>query len=265
MLNYYNRFVPRCALLLQPLYAMVKPAKRGQSITLIWTPEADDAFLAARNVFTEVSSFDFPTSDAITSLATDASDIGIGALLQQHVEGTWKPIAFFSKKLNNVERNYSAFDRELLAIYKAVKHFRYVVEIRQFHIYTDHKPLTTVFINNKATYSPRQLCHIDFISQFTTDFRFVSGKDNTPADALSRNICATSLIDYAAIAADQVCGEELQQLKENSALSIKRIQLPASQVHLYADVSTDTIRPYLPKNHRYPLFRQLHDHSHLGV
>ena len=116
-----------------------------------------------------------------------------------------------------------------------------------------------------VTYSPRQLRHIDFISQLTTDFRFVRGEDNTPADALSRNICATSLIDYAAIAADQVCGEELQQLKENSALSIKRIQLPASQVHLYADVSTDTIRPYLPKNHRYPLFRQLHDHSHLGV
>ena len=137
MLNYYNRFVPRCALLLQPLYSIVKPAKRGQSITLIWTPEADDAFLAARNVFTEVSSFDFPTSDAITSLATDASDIGIGALLQQHVEGTWKPIAFFSKKLNNVERNYSAFDRELLAIYKAVKHFKYFIEGHQFHIYTD--------------------------------------------------------------------------------------------------------------------------------
>ena len=82
---------------------------------------------------------------------------------------------------------------------------------------------------------------------------------------MSRNICATSLIDYAAIAADQVGDEELQQLKENPALSMKRIQLPGSQVHLYADVSTDTIRPYLPKNHRYPLFRQLHDLSHPGV
>lgn len=267
MLNYYNRFIPRCALLLQPLYAMVKPAKKGQSITLVWTPEADNAFLAARTALTDVPSLDFPTPDAVTSIATDASDTGIGAVLQQHVDGAWKPIAFFSKKLNNAEKNYSAFDRELLAIHKAVKHFRYFVEGRPFHILTDHKPLTCVFISNKATYSPRQLRHIDFISQFTTDIRFVRGEDNAPADALSRNVCATStsLIDYAAIAADQAGDAELQQLKENTALSMKRIQLPGTQVHLYADVSTNTCRPYLPKNHRYPLFRQLHDLSHPGV
>ena len=46
---------------------------------------------------------------------------------------------------------------------------------------------------------------------------------------------------------------------------MKRIQLPGTQVHLYADVSTDTFRPYLPKKNRYPLFRQLHDLSHPGI
>ena len=46
---------------------------------------------------------------------------------------------------------------------------------------------------------------------------------------------------------------------------MKKIQLPGTQVQLYADTSTDTIRPYLPKKHRYPLFRQLHDLSHPGI
>lgn len=267
MLNYYNRFIPRCAQLLQPLYSMLKPAKKGQSITLDWTSEAVDAFLAARTALADASSLDFPTPDAAISIATDASDTGIGAVLQQHVQGAWKPLAFFSKKLKSAETKYSTYDRELLAIYKAVKHFRYFVEGRPFNIYTDHKPLTTIFNNNKTSYSPRQLRHIDYISQFTTDLRFIKGDDNAPADALSRNICATStsLIDYAAIAADQASDPELQQLKENAALSMKRIQLPGTQVHLYADVSTDTFRPYLPKKHRYPLFRQLHDLSHPGI
>ena len=266
MLNYYCRFIPQCALLLQPLYSMIQPAKRGQSITLVWTHEADKAFHSARTALTNVS-LDFPTPDAITSITTDASDTGIGAVLQQYVDGAWKPLAFFSKKLKNAETKYSAFDRELLAIHKAIKHFRYFVEGRPFHVYTDHKPLTTIFVNNKSSYSPRQLRHLDLISQFTTDIRYIRGEDNSTADALSRNICATSttLIDYAAIAADQASDAELQQLQENAALSMKRIQLPGTQVHLYADTSTDTLRPYLPKKHRYPLFRQLHDLSHPGI
>lgn len=266
MLNYYNRFIPRCALLLQPLYALVKPAKRGQSVTLAWTPAAEDAFLAARKALTSTA-LSFPAPDAPTSIATDASDTGVGAVLQQHIDGAWKPVAFFSKKLNTAEKKYSAFDKELLAIYKALKHFQYFVEGRQFHIYTDHKPLTSTFIKNKSSYSPRQLRHVDFISQFTTDLRYVKGEDNAPADALSRNICATStsLIDYAAIAADQADDAELQQLKENTALQMKRVQLPGTQVHIYADVSTNTVRPYLPQRHRYPLFRQLHDLSHPGI
>lgn len=267
MINYYNRFIPNCSLLLQPLYAMIKPCKRGQSITLIWTPAADAAFIAAKDALSEVSTLSFPTPDADTSISTDASGTGVGAVLQQYVNGGWKPIAFFSKKFNKAETKYSAFDRELLAIYKAIKRFRYFIEGRRFHVYTDHKPLTTTYLNNKATYTPRQLRHIDFISEFTTDIRYVRGEDNAPADALSRNISAisTPLIDYAAIAADQANDAELQQLKQNAALKMKRIQLPGTQVHLYADVSTDTARPYLPEKHRYPLFRQLHDLSHPGI
>lgn len=267
MINYYNRFIPRCALIFQPLYSMIKPCKRGQSVTLAWTLQADDAFLKAKVALKAVTTLSFPTPDATTSISTDASDTGVGGVLQQHVNGAWRPIAFFSQKLNNAEKKYSAFDRELLAIYKAVKRFRYFVEGRKFHIYTDHKPLATTFINNKSTYSPRQLRHIDFISQFTTDIRYVKGEDNIPADALSRNISATSssLIDYAAIAADQVDDAELQQLRDNPALSMRRVEFPGTNVHLYADASTATIRPYLPKNHRYPLFRQLHDLSHPGI
>ena len=267
MVNFYNRFIPQCALLLRPLYAMIKPCKKGQSVTLVWTPETDEAFIAARQALSDVSPLCFPNPDADISISTDASATGIGAVLQQHVNGSWKPLAFFSKKFNNAESKYSAYDRELLAIYKAVKHFRYFVEGRKFHIYTDHKPLTTTFLNNKTSCSPRQLRHIDFISQFTTDLRYIKGADNIPADALSRNISTvtSSLTDYAAIAADQTDDAELRQLLENPALQMKRIQLPGTQVHLYADISTDTCRPYLPNNHRYKIFRQLHDLSHPGI
>ncbi|KAK3881302.1 hypothetical protein Pcinc_014253 [Petrolisthes cinctipes] len=240
---------------------------RGQSVTLVWTEEAEAAFLSTKQALSDAATLSFPAPDAETSIATDASNIGVGVVLQQRVGTYWKPIAFFSKKLTSAESKYSAYDRELLAIYKAVKRFRYFIEGRSFHIYTDHKPLTTAFLRNKESYTPRQMRHMDYIAQFTTDIQYVKGADNAPADALSRNISTvkSSPIDYATIAADQVSDAELQRLLDNPALQMKKITLPDTQVTLYADTSTDTLRPYIAEKHRHQLFKKLHDLSHPGI
>ncbi|GFV10039.1 transposon Ty3-I Gag-Pol polyprotein [Trichonephila clavipes] len=60
------------------------------------------------------------------------------------------------------------------------------MEGRTFVIYTDQKPLTYAFQQQLEKCSPRQLRHLDFISQFSTDIRYTKGSDNTVADALSR-------------------------------------------------------------------------------
>ncbi len=85
---------------------------------------------------------------------TDASDSAVGAVLQQLIHGQWQPLAFFSKSLKPAETRYSAFDRELLAVYLAVKHFRHFVESRQFFVLTDHKPLTFAMSSKPDRYSP---------------------------------------------------------------------------------------------------------------
>ena len=86
-----------------------------------------------------------PSATAETSINTDASDTAVGAVLQQCLHGVWTPISFFSRKLLPAEKKYSTFDQELLAMYLAVKKFRYFIEGRKFAIFTDHKPLTFVF------------------------------------------------------------------------------------------------------------------------
>ena len=75
------------------------------------------------------------------ALTTDASNFAIGAKLSQNIKESETPIAFFSQKLNDTEKRYSTFDRELLAIYRSIKHFQEYLEHRQFNIHTDHKPL----------------------------------------------------------------------------------------------------------------------------
>ena len=66
----------------------------------------------------------------------DASISTIGGVLQQVIDGHAKPLAFFSKALNSAQVNYSVFDRELLAMYLSLRHFRYFLEGRTFTLFT---------------------------------------------------------------------------------------------------------------------------------
>ena len=114
----------------------------------------------------------------------DASDVAVGAVLQQFIDGHWCPIAYFSKSLKPAETRYSMFDRELLAVYLAIKHFR------EFHVLTDHNPVIYALHTRSDKHTPRQARHLDFIVQFTSDLRHV----NIPADVLSRiEACQTHL------------------------------------------------------------------------
>ena len=126
-----------------------------------------------------------PQTNAPISLTTDASDTAVGAVLQQRVGQVWQPLAFFSHQLRPPEIKYSTFDRELLALYLAVRHFRYFLEGRPFTAYTDHKPLTFAKSKVSDPWSSRQQRHLNYVSEFTTDIQHVAGKDNTVADALS--------------------------------------------------------------------------------
>ena len=71
-----------------------------------------------------------------------------------------------------------------MAIALAIKPFCHLAEGHTFHIVTDHKPLAYAFPLNRHT--PRQIHHQDYISQLTTDIRYMKGSNNSAADALPR-------------------------------------------------------------------------------
>lgn len=82
-----------------------------------------------------------PNHNAQLQLRCDASDFAIGVALEQIIDNEVQPLAFFSKKLTPKEQKYGTYDRELLAMYKSVKHFRDLLEGRNFYIKTDQEPL----------------------------------------------------------------------------------------------------------------------------
>lgn len=185
LINFFRRFLPSAALMLKPL---TDSLKAGTSWS--WSSAMQDAFEKARSALTRAAILRHPRPDAEISLAVDASDHHIGAVLQQREDSGWAPLAFFSRKLNSAEQRYSAFDRELLAAYASVRHFHFFLEGRKFTIFTDHKPLITAIFRSSPPISARQQRHLGYIAEMTSDIRHLPGTSNPVADALSRPTCA---------------------------------------------------------------------------
>ena len=118
-------------------------------------------------------------------------------------------------------------------MYLAVKMFRYFIEGRQVTLFSDHRPLTFVYKNISGKWSPRQKRHLCFVSEFTTDMRYVPGADNVVADALSRapvdesrhianmESVFTGVIDYVDIAKPQAVDIGLQRLIADANLTTR--------------------------------------------
>jgi cleavage and polyadenylation specificity factor subunit 1 len=150
----------------------------------------------------------------------------------------------FSKTLNPAQQKYRAYDLELLAVYEAVKHFHYMLEARHFIIFTDHKPITYAFQQKRGKCSPRQFNHLDFIAQFTTDIRHISGQENVVAESLSHveSVTATPSHDSS-----QDGDNELRKLlASNTALQLEKQQLSGTTVSIHCGMYAGRPRPYIP-------------------
>ena len=268
--NFYRRFIPQCAKIVQPLTDLLAGPTSPKNRPVIFTDNTRSAFASIKQALCDATLLVHPAPDAPLVLMVDASDFAIGAALQQSVQDHWQPLAFFSKRLQPAEEKYSTFGRELLAIYLAVRHFRFQLEGRPFVIYTDHKPLTFALKNRTDRLSPREQRHLAFIAEFTTDIQHISGASNCVADVLSRpSVNALQQpIDFAQFAAAQAACPEFAQLRSQphpaSKLTWSSVNVPFSTVPLVCDMSTGTPRPYVPPDFRRPVFDSLHNISHLA-
>ena len=229
-----------------------------------------EAFRNTKKALADATLLAHPRQGVPTSLTTDASDYAIGAMLQQSVDGVMVPLAFFSKKLRPPKRKYSTFDRELLALYLGIRHFRYFLEGRQFTAFTDHKPLTFSMSKVSEPWSARQQRQLSYISEFTTDVQHVHGKDNSVADTLSQatgTIADVHLgIDYSAMAQAQQQDADVQAYRTvTSSLQPEDIPFGPQGVTLLCDMSTGHPRPIVPATWRRKVFDIVHGLSHPSV
>ena len=137
--NYYHQFIEGFTLIAKLLHDMVKKNKKWE-----WTEKQERAFRELKKRFTEEPVLAAPDLDKKMRMEVDASDYATGGVLSMEYEDKlWRPVAFLSKSLNKMERNYEIHDKEMLVIIRRLEAWRHLLEGAQFkfEIWTDHKNL----------------------------------------------------------------------------------------------------------------------------
>ena len=139
-------------------------------------------------------------------------------------------------------------------------------------MFTDHKPLVGAMSKASDLWTARQQRHLAHISEFSTDIRHISGKDNMVADYLSRNTTGTNTldnvllgIDYAAMARAQTQDTDVQAFQTAiTGLTIRPIQIHNSGPVLLCNVSLGHPRPFVPRTFQRQVFEAIHNLAHPG-
>ncbi|XP_049884610.1 uncharacterized protein K02A2.6-like [Pectinophora gossypiella] len=183
LVMYYAKFVPNISTLLAPLYTLLK-----KEVKFIWNEQAEQAFNAVKALLisSKVLAHYDPALPLV--LTTDASGVGVGAVISHLTAAGERPVAYASRSLNNAEKGYSQIEREALAIIYGVRKFHQYLYGRKFTLRTDHKPLVTIFGDKTGIpvmAASRMQRWAVILAGYNYNIEYVRSEKNA-ADALSR-------------------------------------------------------------------------------
>ncbi|XP_031788030.1 uncharacterized protein LOC116417697 [Nasonia vitripennis] len=298
LVNSYRRLLAHAAETQRPLNEFLKGAKKKDKHPVPWTPEAEAAFRKCKEDLINLAFTAFPSENAELRLITDASDTAMGAALEQRSDDAWQPLAFFSQKFSPAQMKYATYDRELTAIYEAIRYFHHYLEGAEFKIHTDHKPLIYALQQSHDKMPAIRSRRLSYIAQYNTEILYLPGEENDVADALSRINAFTSpaffnwsdpelladpqvrevlaninafklptLFDAKQLSEEQGKDEELKEILQtpDHPLKLRKLTWGSAHAAFYCDIYEDVIRPYLPKKLRKEVFNNFHSPSHPGV
>ena len=177
--GFYRCFVPKYGSIAAPLTNLLKKTTEWK-----WGSEEESAFKTLKDKLVAAPVLVYPDYKRPFHLFTDASAVGLGATLMQNPKGKLNAVAYASRQLNKAQRNYSATERELLAIVWALQHFKQMLLGYKVIVHTDHQALTSA-LHGKDPYGRKARYQL-VLGEFDLDIVYVRGKDNLPPDALSR-------------------------------------------------------------------------------
>ena len=181
LVGYYRKFIPNIASRSKPLTALLKKGRAFE-----WGEVQQVAFEDLSDSLCHEPILQCPNFNLPFILTTDASASAIGAVFSQGKIGENLLVSYASRTLNRAEMNYSASERECLAVVFFTKHFRHYLYGRRFTVVTAHQAL--VWLHNTRDPSSRLLRWRLRLLDFEYEIKYRTGRVNANADALSRNV-----------------------------------------------------------------------------
>jgi hypothetical protein len=169
--TFYKSMWPRRSHILAPLHELTG------DVPFIWGPRQVQAFDTMKAMIAADAMTTYPDLNLPFDIYTDASDYQLGAAIIQN----GKPIAYWSKKLTESQKNYNTTEKELLAIVMCVKEYHDILYGGRLNVFTDHKNLTFHTLS-----PPRVMRWKLFLEDYDINLQYVPGKVNVLADAFSR-------------------------------------------------------------------------------
>ena len=147
--SYYRKFIRNFTDVSRPLDGL----RRCKDF--VWTDTHELAFNKLKEAITKESILHYPDFSKEFILTADASNEAIGGVISQiDDEGNDRPVTFASRALSSAERNYSALEREALAVIFMLERNRYFLLGHPIRVKSDHQPLKYLFDDGKLL--PRQ-------------------------------------------------------------------------------------------------------------
>ncbi|KAL7868740.1 hypothetical protein SRHO_G00101240 [Serrasalmus rhombeus] len=181
--SYYRRFVRGFSCIAAPLFHL-----QCKGSDFVWTPECEQAFICLKKALTESPILTPPDPNLPFVLDTDASNVGMGAVLSQLGQEGEKVVAYFSRTFNKAERRYCVTRRELLAVVRAISHFKYYLCGLPFTVRTDHAALQWLMSFKEPE---GQIARwLEELAPYVFQVEYRAGTHHANADAMSRHPCA---------------------------------------------------------------------------
>ncbi len=187
--SYYRRFVRDFATIASPLHQLTNKGRRFG-----WSEDCAAAFRQLKAALIDAPVLAYPDPNKPFLVDTDASNVGVGAVLSQRGEAGERVVAYYSCSLSRPERNYCVTRRELLAVVLAVHHFRPYLLGTRFTLRTDHASLTWML--NFRQPEGQVARWLEILQEYDFEVQHRPGRQHANADALSRRPCLADECRY---------------------------------------------------------------------
>ncbi|KMQ86750.1 retrovirus-like pol polyprotein [Lasius niger] len=271
--GYFRKFVENFAIVAEPLTRLTK-----KDVSWVWQEEQERAFNMIKSKLTTRPVLIIFNPEIPTEVHTDASAIGIGAILLQRVDGKMAAVAYYSRQTTADQRCYHSYELETMAVVLALRHFRVYLLGTKFKVVTDCNALRTTFA--KRDLLPRIGRWWLEVQEYTFDVEYRAGTKMAHADALSRSpihfpleVLQIDITEGDWILAAQLQDEQLARIR-TILLDKKATNETKHYFHeylikdnkIYRRLDDKTQAWVVPRDARMQICRLCHDDAgHLGV